>query len=151
MVTDRHTTADRRDTDKRPKPFSRRIDKQGSKVLALGGTGGLKGTSREARFIKAYEKELIEFLGGDPNFIQRQQIVRAARLACHVQLWDEATLGNGGAAMVNSAHSYNHYTSWTRSLAAILRDLGAQEWKPAEEDPFAILRSMGSGQRDAAD
>src|ERR1700704_3296660 len=70
-------------------PYSRALDR--------GAVGALNGNTREAKFIKAYAATLMEHVGGNPSIVQRQLITRAARLACHLELWDEKTIPQGGA------------------------------------------------------
>jgi hypothetical protein len=114
---------------KRPEtgPYSRALDR--------GAVGGLNGNSREAKFIKAYEQMLVAHVGGCPSVIQRQLITRAARLACHLELWDERTIPNGGAV---TATGHNHYISWSNCLARTLARLSLQP--AAKSDPGAPLR-----------
>src|SRR5271168_3686027 len=66
-------------------PYSRAIDR--------GAVGGLiDGRSREGRFLRAYERMLVEHCGGNPSIVQRALISRAARLALHLELMDERSL-----------------------------------------------------------
>jgi len=141
QLTDARPTANHRASDGRP--FSRKIDRQGSRVLNVGGAGGLDGNSREARFIRAYEAELVRHLGGSPSFVQRQQIVRAARLALHLQLWDEASIPKGGA-IVATAHAHNTYIAWSNNLSRLLRDIGIE---PASAAP--VGRTLADLRREA--
>jgi hypothetical protein len=94
-----------------------------SRALYRGAVGALNGNSRYAKFIKAYEAMLIEHCGGNPSLVQRALITRAARLACHLELWDEKTLPNGGAC---SAVGHNTYIAWTNALARVLARIGLQ-------------------------
>jgi hypothetical protein len=94
-------------------PYSRALDR--------GAVGRLNGNSREAKFIKAYEAVLTEHVGGHPSATQKLMITRAARLACHLELWDERTIPNGGAV---TASGHNHYIAWANSLARLLARLG---------------------------
>jgi hypothetical protein len=94
-----------------------------SRALGRGAVGALNGNSRAAKFIKAYEALLIEHVGGNPTIVQRQLITRAARLACHLELWDEQTIPHGGAC---SATGHNHYIQWANALARHLARLGLE-------------------------
>jgi hypothetical protein len=96
-------------------------------VLDRGAVGALNGNSREAKFIRAYEAMLIEHVGGSPSIVQRALIIRAARLACHLELWDQRTIPNGGAV---SATGHNHYIQWANALGRTLARLGLQPTAP---------------------
>jgi hypothetical protein len=113
-----------------------------SRALGRGAVGSLNGNSRAAKFIKAYEALLIEHVGGHPTIVQRQLITRAARLACHLELWDEQTIPNGGAC---SATGHNHYIQWANALARHLARLGLQpqaQRAPTLADLFPNDRSV---------
>src|SRR5436305_2751780 len=83
-----------------------------SRALDRGAIGSLNGNTREAKFIKAYEASLVQHVGGSPTAVQRALITRAARLACHLELWDEQTIPQGGAF---TAASHNHYLAWSNA------------------------------------
>lgn len=130
----------------RPASVSRQVDKRYgtgpySRALDRGAVGGLNGNSREAKFIKAYEAMLVEHCGGKPTAVQRQLITRSARLACHLELWDERTLPNGGAV---TATGHNHYIQWSNCLARTLARLGLE---PAAQQP--VGRTMADLRREA--
>jgi len=110
--------ANRAPTDNRP--ANRRTGPY-SRALERGAVGSLNGNSREAKFIKAYEAMLTEHCGGYPSPVQRQLIIRAARLACHLELWDERTIPAGGAV---TATGHNHYIQWQNALVRTLARLG---------------------------
>ncbi len=114
-------------------PYSRSIDgtSAGSRTISRGAVGGLNGNSAEARFIKTYEAMLTEHCGS-PTAVQRQLIIRASRLALHLELWDQRTIPNGGAV---TATGHNHYIAWNNALARTLARLGAA----AAERPGAAL------------
>jgi hypothetical protein len=140
-ATTREVIANRPPTGARPVnkrtatgPYSRALDR--------GAVGGLNGNSREAKFIKAYEQMLVEHCGGSPSAVQRLMITRAARLACHLELWDQKTLLNGGAV---SATGHNHYIQWQNALVRTLARLGIEGVKAKPP----TLAELFSG-RDAA-
>jgi len=107
-----------------------------SRTLERGAVGTLNGNSREAKFIKAYEAMLTEHCGGAPSPVQAQLIVRAARLACHLELWDERTIPNGGAF---TATGHNNYIAWSNSLARTLARLGLEAADAQPTDPMERL------------
>jgi hypothetical protein len=92
-----------------------------SRAINRGAVGGLNGNTREAKYIQAYEAMLTEHCGGHPSPVQRQLIIRAARLACHLELWDERTIPAGGAV---TATGHNHYIQWQNALVRTLARLG---------------------------
>jgi hypothetical protein len=94
-----------------------------SRAISRGAIGELDGNTREAKFIKTYERMLTEHVGGRPSAVQRALITRASRLALHLELWDERTLPNGGAV---SATGHNHYIQWQNALGRSLKQLGLE-------------------------
>jgi hypothetical protein len=108
-----------------------------SRALERGAVGALNGNSREAKFIKAYEAMLVEHCGGKPTAVQRQLITRAARLACHLELWDERTLPKGGAV---TATGHNHYIQWSNALGRTLAAIGIKPAASGPVDPMEALR-----------
>jgi hypothetical protein len=63
----------------------------GSRSLNRGALGTIiDRLTEEGRFLRCYEKMLIEALGGTVDAIQRQLIARAARLALYLERLDEA-------------------------------------------------------------
>jgi hypothetical protein len=92
-----------------------------SRVLRRGAMGALDGNSREAKFVKAFEAELVRHVGGSPTAVQRALITRACRLALHLELWDERTIPQGGAF---TASGHNHYLAWSNALGRTLARLG---------------------------
>jgi hypothetical protein len=55
--------------------------------------------------------------------VQRALISRAARLALHLELMDECVLAEGKTL---TQHDYQHYCSWSNSLARMLVRLGLE-------------------------
>lgn len=104
-------------------PYSRAIDRG-----AIGST--IDGRSRQGRYLRAYERMLTEHVGGNPSATQRALICRAARLALHLELMDEAALRDGKPF---TAHDHNHYVAWSNALARILARLGLEA--PAARAP----------------
>jgi hypothetical protein len=97
-------------------PYSRAIDR--------GAVGGIiDGRSREGRFLRAYERQLTEHVGGSPSIVQRALINRAARLALHLELMDERALADGDAF---TTHDHLHYVSWSNALGRLLVRLGIE-------------------------
>src|SRR5208282_1291400 len=96
-------------------PYSRSIDR--------GALGLISGRSREERFLRAYEKMLVEHVGGDPSAVQRALIGRCARLALHLELMDERSLKDGREFGPTDHH---FYVAWANAFARHLAALGLQ-------------------------
>src|SRR5437764_846053 len=74
----------------------------------------IDGRSREGRFLRTYERALIEHVGGSPSVVQRQLIHRAARLALHLELMDEKSLGEGGEGAAGfGPNAIHYYVAWS--------------------------------------
>src|ERR1051325_574222 len=97
-------------------PYSRSIDR--------GAIGAVSGRSREGRFLRGYERMLLEHVGGQGTIVQRAMITRAARLALHLELLDEKVFINGYSL---TEHDYNHYCAWSNSLCRTLARLGLEQ------------------------
>jgi len=109
------------------------------RALERGAVGSLNGNSREAKFIKAYAAMLTEHCGGAPSPVEAQLIIRAARLACHLEIWDERTIPNGGAF---TATGHNYYIAWSNSLTRTLARLGMQPAEANEPTGAALDRHL---------
>jgi hypothetical protein len=121
-------------------PYSRLIDR--------GAVGGLiDGRSREGRFLRAYERQLTEHVGGSPSIVQRCLIDRAARLALHLELMDERSLAGDH---VFTTHDHLHYVSWSNALARLLARLGLQPADAQPPDPMEALRRHIAARHGAA-
>jgi hypothetical protein len=119
-------------------PYSRALDR--------GAIGALNGNSRAAKFIRAYEAMMVAHVGGSPTAVQKQLITRAARLACHLELWDEKTIPQGGAL---TATGHNNYIAWSNALGRTLARLGVEPAKargPSLAEHLASLATMSEGE-----
>lgn len=112
-------------------PYSRVIDRG-----ALG--SAINGSSREGRFLRAYESQLWEHCGGDPSIVQRALIVRAARLALHLELMDERSLAGQHEF---TTHDHLHYVSWSNALARLLGRLGLVPAAGKPTDPLQAIHN----------
>jgi hypothetical protein len=90
------------------------------------------GSSREARFLRAYEEALRVELGGDLTRIQIELVRRCARLALHVEMMDAAAFENGGKM---TEHDAKQYLALSNSLARLLFAIGAMPRSPAVGPP----------------
>ena len=94
-----------------PGPFSRR-------VLAT----IVNGKSTDGHFIRAYQRELTEHIGGRPTIVQRRLIERAAMLALHLLKFDQRAYRVGQL----SDRSMRDYLAAHNSLTRTLQAIGVQ-------------------------
>jgi hypothetical protein len=115
-----------------------------SRALERGAVGSLNGNTAEAKYIQAYEAMLVEHVG-NPSPVQQQLIIRASRLALHLELWDQRTIPNGGAL---TASGQRNYIQWSNALAKTLLRLGVQPPPapaPNLQDLFADIARRRDG------
>ena len=91
-----------------------------SRALSRGAVGdGLDGRSREGRFIRQAERELLNQLGGDPPFAQRALVRHAVRLMLAAEKFD-GHLGGSAVTSIDAAQ----LGGLSSALLEVLRDLG---------------------------
>jgi hypothetical protein len=90
----------------------------------------IDGRCREARFLRARRTELIGYLGGNVNPVQRQLIERAVRLMLHLELLDERLTRESGF----NGHDHVQYLAWSNGVVRTLARLGIRE--PARTKRF---------------
>jgi hypothetical protein len=91
------------------------------------------GRSAEARYLRDYEAALLEPIP-NPTVIQRALVVRAARLALHLEMMDTAALESGRGL---SAKSVARYVAAANTLSRILARLGAGASEAGSETSLA--------------
>lgn len=119
-------------------PYSRAIDRG-----AIGSR--IDGRSREGRFLRQYERQLIEHVGGNPSIVQRALIHRAARLALHLELMDERSLAG---EVEFGTHDHHFYVAWSNGLARLLARLGMD--RPDAPKPPSLAEYVAALDGDAA-
>ena len=103
-----------------------------SRVLIRGSVGGkVDGRSREGRFLRSFEHEIIKQLGASVTPAQRFIVRRAARAALRLELMDEELLQTGEL----SAYASRAYGALSNALRLNLRELGI---KPPEPKPASL-------------
>ena len=112
-------------------PYSRLIDR--------GALGDLNARTRAGKFLKVYERMLIEHVGGDPSVTQRALITRTTRLALHLELLDERALKHGQGLSATDQH---FYCVWSHSLARHLAKLGFERHKPKGSTSSSLTKVM---------
>ena len=83
--------------------------------------------TKEGQFLIAYERMLIDHVGGNPTATQRALIIRTARLALHAELLDAKALKDGKGLTPTDAH---FYAVWSNAIARHLAKLGFEPGKP---------------------
>jgi hypothetical protein len=108
-------------------PYSRR--------LARGAVGdGVDGRSREGRFLRQLEKELLAQLAREPSFGERVLIRRIVRATLQLELFD-AKLAAGNEF---TAHDARAFSALSNQVRLGLRDLGLKASpKPKAANPLA--------------
>ena len=115
-----------------------------SRAIERGAIGwAIDGRSREGRFLRAYEAMLIKHLGGKPSAVHLEVVRRAARLALHLELQDEKTLG--GEAMSDGGAKW--YMTWHNSLCRTLGQIG---FHPVKAPTLTLQEYLDSKASDAA-
>ena len=92
----------------------------------------IDGRSREGRFVRRIEAELIQQLGGVPSFGQLLLVRRAARAALKLELYDQK-LASAGL----TDHDSRMYGGLSNNLRLLLRELGLKHLPPIERRAFA--------------
>ncbi len=91
-----------------------------SKALVRGSVGDtIDGRSREGRYLRHCEVELTKHVGGNPSFVQKVLITRAARAMLRLQLLDEKMEAGSW-----TDHDARTFGGLSNSLRLMLRELG---------------------------
>src|SRR5271165_5272664 len=88
------------------------------------------GRSREGRYLRHCEVELTKHVGGNPSFVQKILITRAARAMLRLQLLDEK-MADGSW----SDHDARTFGGLSNSLRLTLRELGVKAAPVVERAP----------------
>lgn len=102
-------------------PPKRHVHARVGPYSKYGAVALIDGRSREAQFMRAYERMLVEHVGGQPSPVERALISRAARLALYLELLDAKALG-GGEGLTD--HDQRAYMSWHNGLRRTLESIG---------------------------
>jgi hypothetical protein len=96
------------------------------RALARGVVGdAIDGRSREGKFLRKCEAELITQIGGEPSFAQRLLIRRIARATLKLELFDAKMAGGNW-----TDHDARTYGGMSNSLRLMLRELGLKPLTP---------------------
>jgi hypothetical protein len=93
-----------------------------SKALIRGSVGDtIDGRSREGRYLRHCEVELTRHVGGNPSFVQKVLITRAARAMLRLQLLDEKMEAGSW-----TDHDARTFGGLNNALRLCLRELGVK-------------------------
>ncbi len=105
---------------------TRRIVKPHCRALRRGVIGdAIDGRSKEGKFLRCCEAELVAHVGGSPSFAQKLLIRRAARAMLRLELLD-AKMASGDW----TDHDARTFGGLNNALRLALRELGVRETKP---------------------
>jgi hypothetical protein len=94
----------------------------------------IDGRSREGKFLRKCEAELIAHVGGAPSFTQRLLIRRAARAMLKLELFDAKM-----TADTWTDHDARTFGGLSNSLRLMLRELGMKPPKTAKPPSIAEI------------
>ena len=113
-----------------------------SRVLERGAVGdAVDGRSREGRFLRQAENELLAQLGKEPSFGERLLIRRIAKSMLQLEMFDDK-LSNGGEW---TAHDARAFSALSNQVRLGLRDLGLKAAKPDKTPSVADIATRYKG------
>jgi hypothetical protein len=104
-----------------------------SRVLRKFALGGVNGSSREGRFLRDLEAQLVAHIGGKPSAAERLLIGRLARVALRLELFD-IKIESGKDMTVFDAKIYG---ALHNSFRLMLRELGLKSAPSTSPDPLS--------------
>ena len=111
-----------------------------SRAFARGSLGDvIDGRSKEGRFIRRYERDMIDQLGGSPTTAQLLLIRRVARAAVQMEMIDRQ-LAKGEI----SAHAARVFSALSNQVRLGLRELGLRAAPAPEQTLQQYLASRGT-------
>jgi hypothetical protein len=107
-----------------------------SRSLARGSLGSdLDGRSREGRFARRIETDLLDQLGGSPPFSQRLAVRRIARLMLSAELLDKKLASGNWTSHDSRTASGSH-----NGILRALKDIGLRAQPPRQPSLAEVLR-----------
>lgn len=91
----------------------------------------IDGRSREGKFLRKCEAELLAQTGGEPSFAQRLLIRRIARAMLKLELFDAKMAGDDW-----TDHDARTYGGLSNALRLMLRELGLKAAPVAKPNPL---------------
>jgi hypothetical protein len=106
-----------------------------SKALTRGAIGDrVDGRSREGRFLRDAETQLLDQIGSEPSFSQRLLVRRIAKMMLLAEKLDEKLTGGGEW----TSHDARTFGGLNGALRVALKDLGLKtQPKPKVANPLA--------------
>jgi hypothetical protein len=132
-------------TASRPIPKMRRLGPY-SKNLTRGAVGDVDGRSREGRFLRDAETQLLEQIGGDPSFSQQLLIRRIVKMMLLAEKLDEKLTGGGEW----TPHDARTFGGLNGALRVALKDLGLKTATKAKTPSLADYAAERAAQRKGA-
>lgn len=99
-----------------------------SRVFGRGAVGKLNGRSREGRYLRDVEVQLLEHVGPSPTVTQRILVSRASRAMLRLKLFDEK-MSSGEEMTVSGGRIYG---ALHNALRLCLREFGLKGKAPAK-------------------
>jgi hypothetical protein len=115
--------------------FSTNFERLGPHCRALrrGVIGNaIDGRSREGKFLRKCEAELLAQIGGEPSFAQRLLIRRIARAMLKLEMFDAKMSGGNW-----TDHDARTYGGLSNALRLMLRELGLKATPAKRTSPLA--------------
>jgi hypothetical protein len=114
-----------------------------SRILTNGAGEGFDGRSREGKFVRRCEAELLSQIGREPTFGERLLVRRIARLSLQCELFDRK-LASGADW---TAHDSRSYSGVQGAIRHALRDLGLKPTPKAKAPSLSDYAKEKAAQR----
>ena len=119
-----------------------------SRVLTRGAIGGeVDGRSREGRFLRQTEVELLAQLGREPNFTEKLLIRRVCKMMLLAEKLDDKLTGGGEW----TSHDARTFGGLNNALRVALRDLGLKQEPKAKPASLADIAARHAKPKAAAE
>lgn len=114
-----------------------------SRCLNRGALGNISGRSREGRFLRALERDLLEHLGPEPTLPQRLLVARVARASLRIEMLEEK-IADGRATELDGKILHNLHGS----LRLMLREIGQAERTTTKPPTLADVMAEARARRE---
>lgn len=117
-----------------------------SRILQNGAGEGIDGRTRDGKFIRRCEAELLAQIEGDPSFTQRLLVRRVAKMMFVAERLDEKLTGADNW----TPHDCRTFGALNTAIARALRDLGLKNQPKAKAPTLADYAAQKVAQRPVA-
>lgn len=117
-----------------------------SRILQNGAGEGIDGRTRDGKFIRRCEAELLAQIEGDPSFTQRLLVRRVAKMMFVAERLDEKLTGADNW----TPHDARTFGALNTAIARALRDLGLKNQPKAKAPTLADYAAQKVAQRPVA-